>query len=422
MDTTHWTQPQVLSQSDDGFGSTFNLNKWNNTLAAFSADRHSLTVYLLQADGKMWKETAGSQTDLPFFFCDPVSPRCVLCQTAGLGTKLIVDFSVGSIDNAGALAVSSKQSWQTDKDAFFVPTGGNVSFGGWKNIAATQPFPGGRVDGHAIYAPYCIRGETTEAVGLIASKGPFDNGVFYSLDDGRSWQRQRISATTSVAPVVRKTAVFYYFLATVPEDHELWFSRTPVDDNTWSEPATITKQLGRSGFKAYSAATQDDTIHVCWADRRHEKRRADLLHPWRENFEIAYSHRKDSDAGWSKEIIVSKGLLYAYHPSISVEGSRVVIVWSGIQHASDGHSLWSPNEVFFVTSKDAGKTWTEPLAVTDNARAGLADGKPEVELLNGVIHLCYIQGKLRSNQVMPGLRLLNQPPWPIYYQQRPFPN
>jgi hypothetical protein len=49
-------------------------------------------------------------------------------------------------------------------------------------------------------------------------------------------------------------------------------------------------------------------------------------------------------------------------------------------------------------------------------------GHPQVMLLNGVIHLFYIQGKMDLQQLSPGLTKLNQPPWPIYYTQRPFPD
>ena len=81
-----------------------------------------------------------------------------------------------------------------------------------------------------------------------------------------------------------------------------------------------------------------------------------------------------------------------------------------------------PNDIYYVTSKDSGKTWAKPLKITDRANDGIASGEPRVLLFNGVIHLFYIQGKRESQQLSPGLTKLNQPPWPIYYTQRPFPD
>jgi hypothetical protein len=99
-----------------------------------------------------------------------------------------------------------------------------------------------------------------------------------------------------------------------------------------------------------------------------------------------------------------------------------VIAWSGIQTAGKWHTDYDPNDIYYVTSKDGGKTWAKPLKVTDGAKNGVTSGMPQVMLLNGTIHLFYTQGKRDLKQLSPGLTKLNQPPWPIYYTQRPFPD
>jgi hypothetical protein len=171
----------------------------------------------------------------------------------------------------------------------------------------------------------------------------------------------------------------------------------------------------------YAAVADGDTAHICWMDRRHNKWRFDLSGPAIENDDIGYCHRKDSDANWSNDVILSKGVLYCYAPTMSVEGDNVVVAWVGIQNAGKYHTDYDPNDIYFVTSKDGGNTWTRPLKVTDSAKDGMTTGHPQVMLLNGVIHLFYIQGKMNLQQV-GGLTKLNQPPWPVYYTQRPFPN
>ena len=121
-------------------------------------------------------------------------------------------------------------------------------------------------------------------------------------------------------------------------------------------------------------------------------------------------------------MLLSKGLLYAYAPTISAEGDKVVVAWAGIQTTDKQHTDMGPNDIYYVTSKNGGKTWTDPMKVTDGAKDGFTSGMPQVALLNGTIHLLYTQGQLeKPNQLSPGLTRLNQPPWPIYYTQRPFP-
>jgi hypothetical protein len=171
-----------------------------------------------------------------------------------------------------------------------------------------------------------------------------------------------------------------------------------------------------------TAVAEGDTIHVCWLDRRHEKKRLNPFNPLRKNYEVAYSHRKDSDAQWSKDVILSKGLLYAYEPVMSAEGEKIVVAWSGVQQDKDGHDSNWPNDIYYATSKDGGNTWAKPMKVTDGFKDGLTAGKTQVALLNGVIHLFYIQGKLNYQEVSSGAAKLNQPPWPSYYTQRPFPD
>ena len=146
------------------------------------------------------------------------------------------------------------------------------------------------------------------------------------------------------------------------------------------------------------------------------------MYPDRQNWEVVYCQRKDSDTNWSKQIILSKGLLYSYWPSMSVEGNKIVAAWWGVRTGPDWHSFNDPNDIYYVTSKDGGKNWTAPLKITDGAKDGITSGEPQTVLLNGVIHLLYTQGKMNFKEESPGLSKLNQAPWPIYYQQRPFPN
>ena len=150
--------------------------------------------------------------------------------------------------------------------------------------------------------------------------------------------------------------------------------------------------------------------------------RLNLVYPNRDNYEVAYCRRKDSDAAWSADVVLSRGLLYSYAPSMSVEGDKLVVAWAGVKTASDGHSRNRPNDIYYVTSRDAGKTWTKPLMVTNGAKDGITSGEPQVALFNEVIHILYIQGTMNLKQESPGLTKLNQPPWPIYHQQRPFPD
>jgi len=106
-----------------------------------------------------------------------------------------------------------------------------------------------------------------------------------------------------------------------------------------------------------------------------------------------------------------------------VEGKNVVTAWAGVRKAAEKYQGdYSPNDIYYAVSKDNGVTWGDPVRVTDNIPQGMTAGRPQVVLLNNVIHLFYIEGKYRQNPSVSGLSLIKQPPWDIIYQQRPFPN
>jgi hypothetical protein len=311
-----------------------------------------------------------------------------------------------------------ERKWQEDKKALFGETDSSVSLTGrWKR---SWPRLGvGEISGSDIYLPYCVNGETLTSGGLADS--PFNNGAFHSGDSGATWQMERISDFDAFDPSIFRTKSCCYYFAIKHPAYELWFSCKPVGGGSWDVPGSVTKTYV-TVFGSYVAAAEEDTIHLCWMDRRHNKWRFNIDMPNVENDDIVYCHRKDSDSGWSKDVILSKGVLYCYAPSMSVEGDKIVVVWAGIQTAGKWHTDNDPNDIYYVISKDGGNTWTRPLKVTDGAKDGMTAGHPQVMLLNGVIHLFYIQGKMDLQQLSPGLTKLNQPPWPIYYTQRPFPD
>ena len=324
----------------------------------------------------------------------------------------------------------TETKWLEDKKSFFGETASNVHL----NEPGERAWPQlgfGIINGSDLYIPYSLHGSIltifTNGAGSLEN-GPFNDGVFHSADSGTNWQIERVSDTDASLPTMSKTkGYYYYFAAGFPPKPdagwELWFARKSVDGNSWDAPKIITMAFCDNALCwKYIAEVQEDTVHLCWLDRRHEKRRFNLGgEAKRQNYEVAYSRRKDSDANWSNDVILSKGMLYSYSPSMSVEGDKIVVAWAGVQTAADWHAPYSPNDIYYVTSKDGGKSWTEPLRVTDNIKAGVTAGDPQVVLLNGIIHLTYIQGKLNLKQESPGLTKLNQPPWPIYYTQRPFP-
>ena len=342
--------------------------------------------------------------------------------------QLVMDVLVGRIRIDGGLACRdvTEKKWITDTKSLFGGTDPNVRF----SQAGRRIWPvfgKGIINGQEMYYPYCLSGLeiTYRGTTLVTdgTKGPFNNGVFHSTDSGTTWQIERMSGIQSWTPSVCKSKGYcYYFAANftgnkMDRGDQLWFSRKPVTGISWDAPNPVTKTY----VHGLVTVPQDDSVHLCWLDRRHEKSRVDFNDPHRGNFEIVYCRRNDSDANWSRETILSKGLFYSYSPTMSVEGNKIVVAWAGIQTADDWHNNFDSNDIYYITSKDGGTTWAKPQRITDNIASKITAGDPQVMLHHGIIHLSYTQGKMNLKQESPGLTRLNQPPWPVYYRQKPFP-
>jgi hypothetical protein len=353
---------------------------------------------------------------------DPQGKRILAPQGYAENEQLVMKVLIGTITERGALQDTTEITWLTDKKNLFGETGPDVKLN-FPPVRPDRPNRSGAIlgngilDGSAMYVPYSFSAKTYKPPNTYVD-GPHSSGVIASDDAGRTWRLERISdrGDAGAPALCQTTGHLYYF------GGALWFSRKPHLGGEWEEPHTITETFAIVN-RYYDVAGENDTAHICWMDRRHNKWRFNFDSPPVENNDIYYRYRKDADSDWSKEVMLSKGLLYCYAPTISAEGNNIVVAWAGIRDAGKWHGDMGTNDVYYVTSNDGGNTWTDPLKITDGAKDGMTAGMPQVALLNGTIHLFYIQGKrAESKELSPGLTKLGGEPWPIYYTHRPFPN
>ena len=426
-----WSAPNKVTDSKDSLAGGVIPYKWHGSIIVLQGlGDKSAKCFLMSSDAGSWTEVQMTGVPRGYFWVYPAidqsSDRVFFDQGYMENDQLVMNVLVGRMTGRIAVQEVVEKKWITDKTTLF----GETSPGVRLNDPGTRDYPGlglGLIDGRDLYVPYALSGKTLRGNPVAEYGEPFSNGAFHSIDSGTTWQLERISDFAAWLPSICKTKAYCYYLAVKNYQRDLWFSRKPAEVGSWASPEVVTKTFCNSALSwKYIATAENDTVHVCWLDRRHEKTRPYAVDPSGRhncgNYEVAYCHRKDSDAGWSKDSILSAGLLYSFAPVMSVEGDKVVVAWAGVPDDKDGHDEFWPNDIYYVTSKDGGKTWTTPLRLTDNIKAGITAGRPQVALLNGIIHLFYSQGKISYREESHGLVKLNQPPWPIYYRQRPFPD
>jgi hypothetical protein len=423
-----WSSPTTVTGTKGGLMGGICVYKWQDTIIVLQElDGGSAKCFTMAGHSNFWREAQLIGVPhgylLAYPATDQTGDKVFFEQGYMENDQLVMKVLVGRLTDGAAVRDATEIQWITDKKTLFEKAPPNIRL----NNPGKRNYPSlgvGLINGSDYYIPYRIIGMAGHGGrGVILRNSFFQNGVFHSSDFGMTWQIEKISGFEAWLPSICKTKDYYNYFAVKNDQGDLWYSRKSVRGGSWDTPKVVTKTFCNSAlYWKYIAAAEDDMIHLCWLDRRHEKMRFNLENPNRNNFEVAYCHRKDAENGWRTDAILSKGLFYSYSPSMSVEGDKIVVAWAGIETADGGHGEDGPNDIYYVTSKDSGKTWAKPLRVTDSTKDGIASGGPQVMLLKGVIHLFYIQGKRDLQQLSPGLTKLNQPPWPIYYTQRPFPD
>jgi len=442
---TGWSAPIAVASTQNGFAGGGSLYKWHDTLVQVdgqcewvphSSIVSSSTCLTWVHDPKstnFWTQQPAFTLPgcyalyLPAF--DEASDKVMLAGGYIENNVLHMSALFAHLSANRGIQIETKKEWAKDQESLLGKTGTNVTLNDpperTKRSSRNYPsFGGGIIAGSEVYVAFSISAYTFFDTGPTPGigDGPYYHGVFHSMDLGETWQMEQVSDTDSFDFSIRRTKANLYFFANgvvgKSRGLALWFSRKPAEGSSWEPPKAVAWAVPYGVDERYSAVADGDTIHICWLDNRHEtKYWLSLARSGRGNYEVAYCGRKDSDSRWRKDVILSRGIMFAYSPSISAEGDKVVVAWAGAQTAHAWPFEGDPSDIYYATSKDDGKTWSRPLQVTDLATNGITSASVRVAIQNGVIHLFYAQGRYdRDAQVS------QQGGWPVYYQQRTFPN
>ncbi|HUE35761.1 MAG TPA: hypothetical protein VMO20_00115 [Candidatus Acidoferrum sp.] len=420
-----WSAPVAVAATQNAEAGGGDLYKWHDTLMLMDEQQdwlpHSVICSSSTFSIKIRKnDPSNSWTQLtPEQFqgfyalyapaLDPANDKIMLGGGYIESNDLHMSTVFLRMDGDDKIQVETEKTWVNDQESLLGKTGTNVTLNepAIRGLPSNRAYPTlgkGILEGPEIYIPYSLR-TTTFVPPNNLSDSPFANGVFHSTNSGATWQLERISDFDGVESEMCETKDYDYLLEL--GQWKILSVRKPIGGSSWEKPTILTETF--SSQRGGGATAEGDTVHFCWLDRRHEKWRFNYAFPYLGNYEVFYRQRKDTDPTWSKDANLSKGVLFSYWPGMSVEGKNVVVVWDG------GESKPS-YDVYYATSKDGGKTWARPLKITDRAKDGFTSEHPQVALQNGIIHLLYAQGKRD-----PEVQAREQGSWPIYYQQRPFP-
>jgi hypothetical protein len=212
-------------------------------------------------------------------------------------------------------------------------------------------------------------------------------------------------------------------------NREIYYKRSVDGGVNWETDTRMTNASGDSWYPSISLSGL--FVHVVWMDTRdgntevYYKRSTDegvsweadvrltnntspSVHPsisvsglevhlvWRDypgNYEIYYKRSIDGGANWGSDIRLTNNSATSYDASIAVSGQIVHVVWYDERNGL-------AEEIYYKRSEDGGASWGEDTRLTNNAGDSWA---PSVSVSDSTVHIAWYDHRDAN--------------WEIYYKR-----
>lgn len=157
----------------------------------------------------------------------------------------------------------------------------------------------------------------------------------------------------------------------------IFYKRSTDGGINWSADTNITNSNQTSANP--SVAVEGSVVHIVWEDTR--------IAPV-SNSEIYYRRSTDNGVTWGPEFRLSSLPDFSEHPSVSVSGQLVFVVWHD--------EMWGDLEVFCKRSTDGGTTWGADTRLTNGAGYS---AHPSTVISGSNIHLVWFDDKDGNEEI-----------------------
>jgi len=147
-------------------------------------------------------------------------------------------------------------------------------------------------------------------------------------------------------------------------NYEIYYKRSIDGGQSWGSDIRLTT----NEFTSYNPAIalSGSIIHVVWYDNRDG------------NYQLFYKRSFDNGATWEAERNISSSIGRSGHPSITVSGSDVHLVWWDNRDANF--------EIYYMKSIDNGNTYSAETRLTNNAGESVMPG---VAISGNYVHVSW---------------------------------
>ena len=278
-----------------------------------------------------------------------------------------------SFNNAWCVAVSGDDVhvvWQDFRDGNFEiyykrSTDGGVSWAAdtrLTNDPAASYSPSVTVSNSAVHVVWM---EGRDANWEIYYKHSTDGGVGWGADirltnDPANSQYPSVTVTGS--------AVHVAWQDFRDGNWEIYYKRSQDEGSNWGADLQLTNAPALSTFP--SVTVSGSIVHVVWYDLRDG------------NYEIYHKRSTDGGTSWDSDTRLTNDDALSGYPSVSVSGSTVHVVWH-----DDRDLSW---DIYYKRSTDGGVSWTADTQLTDDPESSQ---HPSITVSGPIVHIVWFDDR-----------------------------
>jgi len=233
------------------------------------------------------------------------------------------------------------------------------------------------------YPSVSVSGQVVHIVWADLRNGLPNYEIYYkrSTDGGANWGTDIRLTNNSAVSANPSVSIIGQVLHVVWEDYrdspngEIYHKRSTDGGMSWEADTRLTNNGAYSVLT--SVAVSGQFVHVVWQDFRDG------------NAEIYYKRSSDGGVIWGADTRLTNNTLESSHPSISISGQVLHIVWMELHTGNN-------KEIYYKRSTDGGSSWGTDTRLTNDPAESWS---PSISVSGQVLHVVWEDNRDGNSEI-----------------------
>ena len=224
-----------------------------------------------------------------------------------------------------------------------------------------------------------VYGSVVNVVWADYRDGNFEIYYKRSPDDGVSWgQDKRLTNNTSNS-MATSISVSGSIVSVVWSDNregnnEIYYKRSADGGINWGTDTRLTNNTNNSANPCVYAS--GSIVNVVWIDNRDG------------NYEIYYKRSSNEGITWGSDVRLTNNSYNSFSPNITASAQLIHIVWQDERNGNE--------EIYYKRSTDGGINWMADIRLTSNTASST---HPSVSISGSAVNIVWIDKRNGNNEI-----------------------